>query len=114
MDFGLDQYSCKGKGSGCVILIWDGWLDAAVSISFLLSVVSISESRHFVCTCKSYVSPILFKCCNSKNLILFVCGDGMAVCTEQNYIVCILGNINYVLKQILYWTSLKQHHFTLQ
>ena len=51
---------------------------------------------------------------NSKSLILFVCGDGMAVCVEQNYIVRILDNINYVLTQILYWTSLKQRHFTIQ
>ena len=47
---------------------------------------------------------------NSKSLILFVCGDGIAVCVEQDYIVCILGNINYVLIQLLYWTSLKQRH----
>ena len=32
---------------------------------------------------------------SSKSLILFVCGDDIAVCVEQNYIVCILGNINY-------------------
>ena len=48
---------------------------------------------------------------NSKSLILFVCGDGIAVCVEQNYIVYILGNIHDVLTQILYRTSLKQRHF---
>ena len=62
MDFGLDQHSCKGKGYGSVTLIWDRWLDVALSIPFLFYVVSISESRHFVCKC--YVSRILFKCCN--------------------------------------------------
>ena len=60
MDFGLDQHSHKGKGSGRP-LIWDGWLDAVLCISFLFY-VSISESRHFVC--KRYVSRSLFKCCN--------------------------------------------------
>ena len=50
VDFGLDQHS--GKGSGSVTLIWDGWLDAALSFfKFLFYVVSISESRHFVCKC---------------------------------------------------------------
>ena len=35
----------------------DGRLDAAVSITFLFYVVTISESRHFVCKC--YVSRIV-------------------------------------------------------
>ena len=56
----------------------DGWLDAAVSITFLFYVVSISESRHFVCKC--YMSRIIRMLqFNSKSLILFVCGDGIAV-----------------------------------
>ena len=62
MDFELDQHSWKGNRSGSVTLIWNGCLGAVVSISFLFYVVSISESRHFVCKC--YVSQILFKCCN--------------------------------------------------
>ena len=43
----MDQHSRKGKGFGSVTLIWDGWLDAALSTTFLFYVVSISESRHF-------------------------------------------------------------------
>ena len=84
-----------------------------VSISFLFYVVSISESRHFICKCcvSRIVKMLQF---NSMSLILFICGDGIAVSVEQNYIICILGNINYVLTQILYWTSLKQRHFTVQ
>ena len=79
MDFGLNQHSRKGKGSSNVTLLWDGWLDAAVSITFFFYVVSISESRHFVCKC--YVSRIVQMLqFNSKGLILFVYGDGMAVC----------------------------------
>ena len=75
--------------------------------------MDFSERRHFVCKC--YVSRIVQMLqFNSKSLTRFVCGDGMAVCIEQNYIVCILGNINYVLIQRLYWTSLKQCHFTVQ
>ena len=58
VDFGLDQHSRKGKGFSNVTLLWDGRLDAAVSITILLYVVSFSESRHFVCKCE------LFKCCN--------------------------------------------------
>ena len=55
----------------------DGRLDAAVSITFLFYVVSVSESRHFVC--KGYVSRIVRKLqFNSKSFILFVCGDGIA------------------------------------
>ena len=58
----------------------DGRLDAAVSIlsiTFLFNVVSISESRHFVCKC--YVSRIVrLLLFNSKSLMLFVCGDGIA------------------------------------
>ena len=54
-------------------------MDAAMSITFLFYVVSISESRRFVSKC--YLSRIVrmlqFK---SKNLTLFVCGDGIAVC----------------------------------
>ena len=52
-------------------------MDAELSVTFLFYVVSVSESRHFVCKC--YVSRIVqmlqFK---SKSLILFVCGDGIA------------------------------------
>ena len=81
LDFGLNQHSRNGKGSGSVTLLWDGWLDAAVSITFLIYVVSISESSHFVCKC--YVSRIVQMLqFNSKSLIMFVCGDGMAVCFE--------------------------------
>ena len=76
MDFGLDQHSRKGKGSGSVTLIWDGWLDAAVSISFLLYVSSISESGHFFCKC--YVSRILFKCCNIIQSALYCSFVAMA------------------------------------
>ena len=55
----------------------------------------------------SFVSVMCREICSnvaivSKSLILFIGSDGTAVCVEQNYIVCILGNINYVLIQILY------------
>ena len=57
----------------------EGRLDSSVSITFLFCVVSISESRHFNCKC--YLSRIVrmlqFK---SKSLIVFVCGDVIAVC----------------------------------
>ena len=57
----------------------EGRLDSSVSITFLFCVVSISESRPFNCKC--YLSRIVrmlqFK---SKSLIVFVCGDGIAVC----------------------------------
>ena len=80
----------------------DGRLDAAMSIAFLFYVVSISESRHFVCKC--FVSRIVQMLqLKSKSIILFVCGDIIAV-----------GSINYVLIQLLYWTSLRQRHFTVQ
>ena len=79
LDFGLNQHSHKGKGSKKRNSNMDGRLDAAVSITFLLYVVSISESRHFVFKC--YVSRIVRMLqFNSENLILFVCGDGIAVC----------------------------------
>ena len=79
MDFGLDQHSRKDKDFSNVTLMWDGRLDAAVSSTFLLYVISISESRHFICKC--CVSRIFqMMQFNSKSLILFVCGDGMAVC----------------------------------
>ena len=68
----------KGKCSSNVTLLWDGRLDAAVSITFLFYAVSISECRHFVC--KSYLSRIVEMLqFNSKSLNLFVCGDCMAV-----------------------------------
>ena len=79
MDFGLDQHSRKCKGFSNVTLLWDGRLHATLSITFLLYVVSISKSRHFVCKC--YVSRIAKMLqFSSKSLILFVCGDGEAVC----------------------------------
>ena len=59
MDFGLNQHSGKGKGFSNVIPLWDGRLDAAMSITFLFYVVSISERRRFVCMCRE-----LFKCCS--------------------------------------------------
>ena len=76
LDFGLNQHSRKGKGSKNVSAM-DGRLDAAVSITFLFYVVSVSESRHFVCKC--YASRIVRMLqFNSRSLILFVCGDGTA------------------------------------
>ena len=79
VDFVLDQHSRKGKVLSIVTLLWDGRLDATVSITVLFYVVSISESRHFVCKCcvSRIVQILQF---NSKSLTLFVCGDGMSVC----------------------------------
>ena len=39
-----------------------GGLEAAVSISFLFCVASISENKQLLCKC--YVSRILFECCS--------------------------------------------------
>ena len=80
MRFWLNQHLRKCKVSSKVTLLWDGRLDAAVCIIFLFYFVSISESRHFVCKCgvSRIVQILQFNL--KKNLILFACGDGMAVC----------------------------------
>ena len=81
----------------------------AFLISFLYVVSFPKVDISFVSTmCREFCSNVAIY---FKEPYTFVCGYGIAVCVEQNYIVCIMGNINYVLTEILYWTSLKQRHF---